>query len=95
MGFHMFLLWEDQVSQFPFDLISFYSLGQVENARCHLCFPGQQPDQAELQKLHSLEKYLNRCTDARKIGDWKSALRECNAAIATGADCSPQVKPSS
>lgn len=66
-------------------------LGQVENARCHLCISGQQPDQAELQKLRCLEKHLNRCGDARKIGDWKSALRECNAAISAGADSCPQL----
>lgn len=38
-----------------------------------------------------LEKHLNRCADARKIGDWKRALRESEAAIAVGADFSPQV----
>lgn len=66
-------------------------LGQVENARRHLFLPGQPPDPSELQKLLSLEKHLNRCADARKIGDWKSALRECDAAIAGGADSSPQL----
>ncbi|KAK9284527.1 hypothetical protein L1049_023702 [Liquidambar formosana] len=66
-------------------------LGQVENARRHLCFSGQQSDSAELQKLHSLDKHLNRCGDARKIGDWKSALRECDAAITAGAESSPQL----
>ncbi|KAL6317321.1 hypothetical protein AAG906_030074 [Vitis piasezkii] len=43
------------------------------------------------QKLLSLEKHLNQCADAQKIGDWKSALRECDAAIAGGADFSPQL----
>ncbi|PIA34108.1 hypothetical protein AQUCO_03900190v1 [Aquilegia coerulea] len=66
-------------------------LGQVDNARRHLSFPGQSPDQAELQKLQAIELHLNRCTNARKIGDWKSALREGDAAIASGADSSPQL----
>ncbi|TXG55046.1 hypothetical protein EZV62_020302 [Acer yangbiense] len=66
-------------------------LGQAENARCHLCFHGQHPDPAELQKLQSFEKHLNRCADSRKTGDWKSALRESDAAIAIGADSSPQL----
>ncbi|GMN53971.1 hypothetical protein TIFTF001_023083 [Ficus carica] len=65
--------------------------GQVENARCHLCFPGQQPDQSELQKLKSLEKHLKQCADARKLGDWKGVLRESDAAMAVGADSSPQL----
>ncbi|KAI9177539.1 hypothetical protein LWI28_016451 [Acer negundo] len=66
-------------------------LGLAENARRHLCFHGQHPESADLQKLQSIEKHLNRCADSRKTGDWKSALRESDAAIATGADSSPQL----
>ncbi|WKA12005.1 hypothetical protein VitviT2T_029446 [Vitis vinifera] len=66
-------------------------LGQVENARRHLFVPGQQPDPAELQKLLEVEKHLSKCSDARRIGDWRSALREGDAAIAAGADSSPQI----
>ena len=43
------------------------------------------------EKLVLLEKHLNRCADARKFGDWKRVLRESEAAIAVGADFSPQV----
>lgn len=50
-----------------------------------------QDDKSEEQKLVLLEKHLNRCVDARKIGDWKRALRESEAAVAVGADFSPQV----
>ena len=39
-----------------------------------------------------MERHLSKCTDARRIRDWKSALRETDAAIAAGADFSPQVK---
>lgn len=67
------------------------SFGQVEKSRSHLLFSGQ-PDQSELQKLKSLEKILNQCADARKSGDWRSALKESEAAIAAGADFSPQVE---
>lgn len=66
-------------------------LGQVENARKHLCFPGQPQDPTELQKLQAVEMHLRKCTDARRIRDWKSALRETDAAIAAGADFSPQL----
>ncbi|KAI8552463.1 hypothetical protein RHMOL_Rhmol06G0268700 [Rhododendron molle] len=66
-------------------------LGQGENARRHICYQGYQPDANELQKLQALETHLRKCTDARKIGDWRSALREVDAAIAAGADASPQL----
>ncbi|KAF9609201.1 hypothetical protein IFM89_014042 [Coptis chinensis] len=66
-------------------------LGQVDDARRHLYFHGQHPDPAEVHKLQVVEKHLNRCTDSRKVGDWKSTLREGDAAIAAGADSSPQL----
>ncbi|KAL6954149.1 hypothetical protein U1Q18_047967, partial [Sarracenia purpurea var. burkii] len=68
------------------------SLGQVENARRHLSFPRYQPDANELQKLQAVEMHLSKCSDARKLGDWRSALREVDAAIAAGADASPQLR---
>ncbi|KAG9446595.1 hypothetical protein H6P81_012723 [Aristolochia fimbriata] len=65
-------------------------LGQVDSARRHL-FSAHIPDTSELQKLQIVEKHLSRCADARKIGDWKSVLREGDAAIAAGVDSSPQL----
>ncbi|KAI3515562.1 hypothetical protein L1887_14462 [Cichorium endivia] len=65
-------------------------LGYVERAHHHISH-GQQNDMAELQKLQTLEKHINRCADARKISDWKGALRECEAAMLTGAVSSPHI----
>ncbi|KAM3320640.1 TPR repeat-containing thioredoxin TTL1 isoform X2 [Capsicum chacoense] len=67
------------------------SLGQVENARNHMCIMGHQPDQGDLLKLQAVEKHIGKCTDARKVADWWSTLREADAAIASGADASPQL----
>ncbi|XP_062205358.1 TPR repeat-containing thioredoxin TTL1-like [Phragmites australis] len=65
-------------------------LGMIDKARRHFTQAGylQQSDPAEWQKLQEVEVHLGRCTDARKIGDWKSVLREVDAAIAAGADSS-------
>ena len=68
------------------------SLGQVDNAKRHINFGGQQSYALEFQKLQVLERHLGKCMDSRKLGDWKSALREADAAIAAGADSSPSVK---
>lgn len=68
-----------------------YRLGQVDNARKHLYVLGQQPDSSEIQRLLAVEKHISKCMDARKIGDWKMALKECDAAISAGADYCPQV----
>ncbi|KAK1320342.1 TPR repeat-containing thioredoxin TTL1 [Acorus calamus] len=67
-------------------------LGDLEKARKHLYFGGQQPDPRELQKLHTVERHLNRCETARKVEDWKNTLRETDAAFAAGADASPLVE---
>ncbi|KAK7257161.1 hypothetical protein RIF29_30935 [Crotalaria pallida] len=69
----------------------FLRLGQVENARKHLCYPGLQPDPSELQKLQIVEKHISKCVDMRRIGEWKSVLREVDAAVAAGADSSIQL----
>ncbi|KAL7087559.1 hypothetical protein ACP275_13G074700 [Erythranthe tilingii] len=67
------------------------SLGQIETSRKHICFPGHQLDSVEVQKLQSVEKHMSKCTDARRVGDWRSTLREVEAAIASGADSSPEL----
>ncbi|KAG6421395.1 hypothetical protein SASPL_117946 [Salvia splendens] len=67
------------------------SLGQVESAREHICFPGHQPDPVEMHKLQLVEKHLGKCGEARRIGDWRGTLSEVDAAIAAGADASPQL----
>ncbi|OIW05291.1 hypothetical protein TanjilG_03680 [Lupinus angustifolius] len=69
----------------------FLRLGQVENARKHLCHLGLQSDLSEMQKLQMVEKHMSKCADVRRIGDWRSVLREVDAAIAAGADSSPQL----
>ncbi|XP_020587699.1 TPR repeat-containing thioredoxin TTL1-like [Phalaenopsis equestris] len=60
--------------------------GQIESAGKHLFWPGLQPDNVELQKLQAVDIHMRRCAEARKIGDWKIALKESNAAIEAGAD---------
>ncbi|KAE9621611.1 hypothetical protein Lal_00032470 [Lupinus albus] len=69
----------------------FLRLGQVENARKHLCHLGLQLDPSDMQKLQIVEKHISKCADVRRIGDWRSVLREVDAAIAAGADSSPQL----
>ncbi|XP_048606553.1 TPR repeat-containing thioredoxin TTL1-like isoform X2 [Brassica napus] len=66
-------------------------LGQADSARKHLCFLGKPSDPMELQKLEAVEKHMSKCADARRLGDWKAALMEVDAAIVSGADFSPQL----
>ncbi|XP_040376037.1 TPR repeat-containing thioredoxin TTL1-like [Oryza brachyantha] len=65
-------------------------LGMISKTRRHLMQAGHlhQSDPSEWEKLQQVEAHQGRSIDARKIGDWKSALREADAAIAAGADSS-------
>ncbi|KAF9589852.1 hypothetical protein IFM89_028787 [Coptis chinensis] len=44
-----------------------------------------------LHTLQLAEQHLNKCLDAMRIGDWKSAMREGDVAIAAGAYSFPQL----
>jgi len=63
-------------------------LGHIEDALKHLSLASPQPDPLELDKLQTVQKHLGKCLDARKAGDWKTVLREADAAIASGAGSS-------
>ncbi|XP_010552115.1 PREDICTED: TPR repeat-containing thioredoxin TTL1 [Tarenaya hassleriana] len=69
----------------------FIRMGQVESASNHLRFLGNQSDPTESQKVQAIDAHLNKCTDARKRGDWRTVLKEVDAAIACGADFSPHL----
>ncbi|KAF8669818.1 hypothetical protein HU200_050991 [Digitaria exilis] len=66
-------------------------LGHIEDALKHLSLASPQPDPIELDKLQTVKKHLGKCLDARKAGDWKTVLKEADAAITSGADSSALV----
>ncbi|KAH0751480.1 hypothetical protein KY290_004701 [Solanum tuberosum] len=66
-------------------------LGQVENARRCLFSLDQIPEEAELHKLETVENHINKCSDARRLGDWTSVLKEAEAATSRGAEASAQL----
>ncbi|KAG8056202.1 hypothetical protein GUJ93_ZPchr0001g30699 [Zizania palustris] len=65
-------------------------LGMIAKARRHFRQAGHlhQSDPSEWENLQEVEVHQGKSIDARKVGDWKSALREADAAIAAGADSS-------
>ncbi|GLJ38630.1 hypothetical protein SUGI_0787650 [Cryptomeria japonica] len=69
----------------------YLKLGQVENAKRQFNLAGQQSDRADIQRVQNVEKYMTKLAEARKAGDWKTVLRDSDAAIVAGADSSPQV----
>ncbi|VVA97669.1 unnamed protein product [Arabis nemorensis] len=67
-------------------------LGQVDNSGKHFFSVEEpKPDSMVLKMLEQIDKHLNKCTDARRRGEWNIVLSEATAAMACGADASPQL----
>lgn len=79
------------------ETLHYLRLGMIGKAKRHFTQAGHlhQSDPSEWEKLQEVDVHQGRSIDARKIGDWKSALREADAAIAAGADSSQLVMSSS
>lgn len=53
---------------------------------------GPEADPSEIAKAKTLQIYLNKCTEARKLRDWHTVIKETGTAISSGADSAPQVQ---
>ncbi|CAH8357438.1 unnamed protein product [Eruca vesicaria subsp. sativa] len=66
-------------------------LGEVENSIYHVKHSGPEADQEDILKAKMVQTHLNRCTEAKRLRDWKTLLKETENTIASGADAAPQV----
>ncbi|KAK7351177.1 hypothetical protein VNO77_10431 [Canavalia gladiata] len=68
----------------------YFRLGEAEKAlNCNQTAPFV--DSLLTFQVHTLQNHLNKCNEARKVNDWKSVLKETQAAISLGADSAPLV----
>lgn len=70
----------------------YYRLGETDKALYHYKQAGPEADPDEVAKVKILQAHLNKCTEARRLGDWNSLIAETNKAISSGADSAPQVR---
>lgn len=68
-----------------------YRLGEADKATYHYKHSGPEADQEDLAKMRSLQALLNKCTEARRLRDWNTLIKETQNVIAAGADSAPQV----
>lgn len=66
-------------------------LGEPDKAAYHYKHAGQEADQYDLAKVKSLQTHLNKCTEARRLRDWNTLIKETEYAISAGADSAPQI----
>ncbi|KAG4934793.1 hypothetical protein JHK85_049712 [Glycine max] len=66
-------------------------LGETDKALYHYKQAGPDADPDEIAKAKTLQVYLNKCTEARRFGDWITLITTTNNAISSGADSAPQI----
>ncbi|XP_010453029.1 PREDICTED: inactive TPR repeat-containing thioredoxin TTL3 [Camelina sativa] len=66
-------------------------LGEVEKSIYHFKHAGPEADQEDLSKAKMVQTHLNKCTEAKRVRDWNTLIKETENTIATGADAAPQV----
>lgn len=68
----------------------YFRLGEAEKAlNCNETSP--YDDTVLAFQAHALQNHLSKCTEARKNKDWKTILKETQAAMSLGADSAPLV----
>ncbi|XP_021912368.1 inactive TPR repeat-containing thioredoxin TTL3 [Carica papaya] len=66
-------------------------LGEVENAIYHYKHAGPEADGDDIAKAKSLQFHLNKCTEAKRLRDWNTLVKEAASALSSGADSAPQI----
>lgn len=68
-----------------------YRLGETDKALYHYKQSGPEADPDVVAKVKTLQAHLNKCTEARRLGDWSTLITEASNTISSGADSAPQV----
>lgn len=63
----------------------------MDKAHYHYKQAGPEADTDQIAKVKKIQVHLNKCTEARRLGDWNKLIKETNNAISSGADSAPQV----
>lgn len=66
-------------------------LGEAEKAMYHYKHSGPEADPEDVAKAKRVQSHLSKCTEARKLRDWNTLIKESRCAILAGADSAPQI----
>lgn len=67
-------------------------LADAESAIYHYKHAGPEADSDDIAKAKTLQAHLIKCTEAKRLRDWKALLKETESTISAGADSAPQVR---
>ncbi|KAK7247435.1 hypothetical protein RIF29_42318 [Crotalaria pallida] len=66
-------------------------LGETDKALYHYKHAGPEADPDEVAKIKNIQFHLNKCTEASRLKDWNTLIKETNHVISSGADSAPQI----
>ncbi|KAI0499154.1 hypothetical protein KFK09_020056 [Dendrobium nobile] len=66
-------------------------LGEAEKAVNHYNQSRKVADTDDISRATNLQMHILRCSEARKLKEWQSMLKESQSAISSGADSAPKV----
>lgn len=66
-------------------------LGEAEKAMYHYKQSGSEADPEDIAKAKRVQSHLSKCTEARKLRDWNTLIKESRCTISAGADSAPQI----
>ncbi|CAJ1856047.1 unnamed protein product [Sphenostylis stenocarpa] len=70
---------------------SHYQRAHNRLGKLHFRQAGPEADPDEIAKVKILQVHLNKCTEARRLGDWNTLIKETNTVLSSGADSAPQI----
>ncbi|KAK8966056.1 TPR repeat-containing thioredoxin TTL1 [Platanthera guangdongensis] len=66
-------------------------LGEPERAANHYKLAKNEASSDEISKAKAVQVFIGKCSEARKLRDWNSVLKESQSTISAGADSAPQI----
>ncbi|XP_009627310.1 inactive TPR repeat-containing thioredoxin TTL3-like [Nicotiana tomentosiformis] len=66
-------------------------LGDAEKAIDHYKQSGRKVDKKDIAEAHDLKRQIIKCTEAQKLRDFNTLLKETHNSISLGADSAPQI----
>ncbi|KAI3978516.1 hypothetical protein MKX01_015691 [Papaver californicum] len=66
-------------------------LGEAEKSLYHYKQSGHEADPSDIAKAKNLQIHLSKCTEARKLRDWQTVIKETSSVISSCADSALQV----
>ncbi|OIT06002.1 inactive tpr repeat-containing thioredoxin ttl3 [Nicotiana attenuata] len=66
-------------------------LGDAEKAIDHYKESGRKADKKDIAEAHDIKRQIIKCTEAQKLRDYNTLLKETHNSISLGADSAPQI----